>query len=224
MSIEKASCADCTVSPAKRKCMSDQIGAGPSFCPTEKNVNEVEDALKKYRLSDNKSFYQQSIIQEGSGYENRRHKPYAVKTRIQEIMEFARRMEYRTMGLAFCSGLRKEAASFSDLLEREGFEVISVICKVGCVPKEKVGIQDDDQVSIGKFESTCNPFAQAGIMNEEGTQFNILLGLCVGHDSLFIKESKAPVTILAVKDRVTGHNPLAPLYTIDSYYQRLKKK
>ena len=54
------------------------------------------------------------------------------------------------------------------------------------------------------------------------TEFNILLGLCVGHDSLFLKYADAPCTVLAVKDRVTGHNPLAAVYTIDSYYRALK--
>jgi uncharacterized metal-binding protein len=52
--------------------------------------------------------------------------------------------------------------------------------------------------------------------------FNILLGLCVGHDSLFFKFADAPTTVLAVKDRVTGHNPLAAIYLSGSYYQKLK--
>ena len=52
------------------------------------------------------------------------------------------------------------------------------------------------------------------------TQLNILLGLCVGHDSLFIKYSEAPVTVFAVKDRVLGHNPIAAIYTANSYYNK----
>jgi uncharacterized metal-binding protein len=50
----------------------------------------------------------------------------------------------------------------------------------------------------------------------------VLIGLCVGHDSLFFKHSQAPVTVLVAKDRVLGHNPVAALYTSHSYYQRLK--
>jgi uncharacterized metal-binding protein len=49
-----------------------------------------------------------------------------------------------------------------------------------------------------------------------------LIGLCVGHDSLFFKHSDAPVTVLVAKDRVLGHNPVAALYTSHSYYRRLK--
>lgn len=58
---------------------------------------------------------------------------------------------------------------------------------------------------------------------EQGTQKKILLGLCVGHDSLFFKYSEAPTTVLAVKDRVTGHNPMAPIYLSESYYRKIKR-
>ena len=62
------------------------------------------------------------------------------------------------------------------------------------------------------FEAMCNPAAQAMLLNKEQTELNIILGLCVGHDTLFIKNSDAPITVLTVKDRVTGHNPLAAVY------------
>ena len=68
----------------------------------------------------------------------------------------------------------------------------------------------------------CNPVLQAMILNREGTDFNVILGLCVGHDSLFLKYSEALCTVLAVKDRVLGHNPLAAVYNLDSYYRSLK--
>ena len=67
----------------------------------------------------------------------------------------------------------------------------------------------------------CNPILQARLLEEEGTDFNIVVGLCVGHDSLFYKYSKAPTTTLIVKDRVTGNNPAAVLYTSQSYYKKL---
>lgn len=61
------------------------------------------------------------------------------------------------------------------------------------------------------------------ILNAENVDLAIMLGLCVGHDTLFIKYCQRPVTVLAVKDRVTGHNPLAALYLSSSYYRRLMK-
>jgi hypothetical protein len=44
----------------------------------------------------------------------------------------------------------------------------------------------------------------------------------VGHDMLFSRHSKAPVTTLVVKDRVTGHNPVSVLYGQNFYYKRLQ--
>ena len=114
----------------------------------------------------------------------------------------------------------------TDILERNGFEVASVCCKVGAVPKERIGIKPEEKISgPDLYESMCNPITQARILDEEGVDFVILLGLCVGHDSLFIKYCQAPMTVLAVKDRVTGHNPLAAVYLSRSpYYRRLRRR
>ena len=69
----------------------------------------------------------------------------------------------------------------------------------------------------------CNPIGQAMLLNEAATGLNVVIGLCVGHDSLFFRNSAAPATVLVAKDRVTGHNPVAALYTSHSYYKRLKE-
>jgi uncharacterized metal-binding protein len=109
-------------------------------------------------------------------------------------------------------------------LEAQGFEVVSVICKVGRTPKENIGIRGEEKVRIGEFESMCSPIAQAMILNEVKTDFNIMVGLCVGHDSLFLKYSEAYCTVLVAKDRVLGHNPCAALYTAGSFYARMLRK
>jgi len=130
-------------------------------------------------------------------------------------------MLYKRLGLVFCVGLKREAAIVDSILKKKGFDVISVCCKAGRTPKELIGIEDADKVFQGTEEAMCNPVFQAMVVNEEKTDFNILLGLCVGHDSLFFKHAEAPTTVLAVKDRVTGHNPLAAIYLNHSYFQRL---
>jgi uncharacterized metal-binding protein len=149
--------------------------------------------------------------------------PRTVKTRIEETAEFARRMGYRRLGLAFCAGLQEEARTLARILEAHGFEVVSVVCKAGAVPKESIGIQDDEKVRIGQFESMCNPIAQAAVLNAEDAEFNIVVGLCVGHDSLFLKYANAPCTVLVAKDRVLAHAPAAALHTASSYYPWLAK-
>jgi uncharacterized metal-binding protein len=71
----------------------------------------------------------------------------------------------------------------------------------------------------------CNPISQAEILNNAGAEFNIMVGLCVGHDSLFLKHAKAPTTVLVAKDRVFGHNPVMGLYLAHSpYYRKLLRK
>jgi uncharacterized metal-binding protein len=119
-------------------------------------------------------------------------------------------------------GLVKEAEIAVQILEDHGFEVVSVLCKAGRTPKEMIDIDDADKIYRGTDEAMCNPIFQAKLLNHSKTEFNILLGLCVGHDSLFFKHAEAPTTVLAVKDRVTGHNPLAAIYLSESYYRKIK--
>ena len=66
----------------------------------------------------------------------------------------------------------------------------------------------------------CNPILQARLLNQAHTDLNVAIGLCVGHDSLFYRSSEAYVTTLVTKDRVTGHNPAAALYTARAYYRK----
>ena len=135
-------------------------------------------------------------------------------------MEFAKKNGYHKLGVAFCTGLRNEGRIACDIFRRHGFEVVSVICKAGSMPKETVGITEEQKVRPGTYEVMCNPIAQAELLNREGTQFNVCLGLCVGHDSLFYKYSKALVTTLVAKDRVTGNNPVAAIYCADGYLKK----
>jgi uncharacterized metal-binding protein len=170
-------------------------------------------------------FARQCSIQEGKGY-TEKEKGYDFvrpsKPRIQEVYEFAHKMNYKRLGVVFCVGLRNEAKVVGKLFRGQGFELASVVCKVGRLPKEEIGVLDEQKVAPGSFEPACNPVLQAMLLNEAETDLNVLLGLCVGHDTLFLQFSKAPCTILAVKDRLLGHNPLAAVYNFDSYYRSLK--
>ncbi|MEJ2733582.1 MAG: DUF1847 domain-containing protein [Anaerolineae bacterium] len=100
----------------------------------------------------------------------------------------------------------------------------TVCCKVGSIAKEKIGLKDEEKIRPGQYEALCSPVGQAALLAKAGTQLNVVIGLCVGHDSLFFMHSKAPATVLIAKDRVLGHNPAACLYTSHSYYQRLTEQ
>jgi len=219
-----AACASCKLEGMKKACMTRE-GVGPANCPTLTQKKTLDRSNREYESPDVREFARQASIQEGECYANRQQRPYVMqpsKTRMEEIVEFSRKMKYRRLGLAFCIGLAKEASVIEEILRTKGFEVISILCKAGRTPKEKIGIKEEEKIFRGTEESMCNPIFQAGLLNEEKTDLNILIGLCVGHDSLFFKYAKAPTTVLAVKDRVTGHNPLVPIYLSASYYQKLR--
>jgi uncharacterized metal-binding protein len=218
-------CADCPFRNPERLCMNPE-GRHPETCPTRSRQNVVAQAKREYEKPHIRAFAHAASIQEGEGYADR-ERGYAhvkpLKPRIVEIAEFARRLKYTRLGLIFYAGLAREGKLVADFYRSKGFEVVSAICKVGQVPKETIGIADDQKIAIGRHESMCNPISQALLMNAAQTELNILLGLCVGHDSLVFKYSQAFCTVLAAKDRVLGHNPLAAVYTLDSYYRYLKQ-
>nr|WP_242699567.1 DUF1847 domain-containing protein [Faecalibacterium sp. Marseille-P9590] len=177
-----------------------------------RNASVMEAARAGYDLPENHDFYVNCSAIEGLGY--------CQWPRLKETVEFCKRMGYHKLGLAFCKGLRKEARIVADLLRAQGFEVVSVICKTGGISKEEVGIPEEVKIHPGEFEAMCNPIAQAKLLNEQHTEFNIEVGLCVGHDSMFYKYSDAMVTTLVAKDRVLAHNPCGAIYCAEGYFKK----
>jgi uncharacterized metal-binding protein len=138
----------------------------------------------------------------------------AVRPRIKELIEFGKLIHARTIGIAFCAGLRDEAARITKTLEKAGFTVASILCKCGGTDKTKLGVAKEYKIGRASgFEAACNPVLQAQILNDARTDINVIVGLCIGHDMLFTMNSKAPVTTLIVKDRLLGHNPVIALYS-----------
>jgi uncharacterized metal-binding protein len=134
---------------------------------------------------------------------------YMKMTRLEEVILFGRNMSYTRLGIAFCIGLSDEAKTIADLLAPY-FEIVSVCCKICGIPKEKFDLPKIDST---RDESMCNPLGQALHLNNAQTDLNLIVGLCIGHDILFTKNSAAPVSTLIVKDRVLGHNPAAAIYS-----------
>ena len=203
----------------------DPSGQGARGCPTLTRNDLLEEANREYGEEPVREFARQASIQEAECYANRHQQPYVMqptKTRIVEICEFAEKMGYRRLGLAFCMGLTHEAGLVEGILRDRGFEVVSVVCKAGRTPKRFLGLAPEDTIRLEDEEAMCNPVFQARLLNAEKTELNVLLVLCVGHDSLFFHYADAPTTVLAVKDRVTGHNPLAAVYLSGSYYGKIR--
>ena len=176
----------------------------------------IESAMEKYTPEETK-LYVNSTINEQRAYQNIRGRVIAVRPRLLEIIKFSEMMGWKRLGVAFCVGLANEAKRTVEILEGAGFDVYSVSCKCGNVDKNDWGVKDEDKIISLRgredFEAGCNPIVQADVLNSESLDLYIIVGLCIGHDIQFTHYSKAPVTTFIVKDRVTGHNPMATLYS-----------
>lgn len=205
MDKKELSCVDCGTQNCKFK---DRIY--PDFClTTNLSEDDAKWAAERYEEDRNHEVMVASAEVEYEGY--------CQWTRVQEIMEFARKIGAKKIGIANCIGLINEARIFARILRANGFEAYSVICKVEGRAKSSMGIPEKCE-QIGP--AMCNPILQARLLNQAKTDLNVVIGLCVGHDSLFYRYSDAYVTTLVTKDRVTGNNPAAALYTANSYYKK----
>ena len=198
-------CVDCGTQNCKFK-----VRTYPEFCPTTNLKDEdLQWALERYEEGRNHDIMVASAEVEFEGY--------CQWTRVQEIMEFAKKIGAKKIGIANCIGLINEARIFAKILRANGFKAYAIICKVAGKAKSSIGIPEKCE---GIGAAMCNPILQARLLNEAKTDLNVVIGLCVGHDSLFYKYSDAYVTTLVTKDRVTGNNPAAALYTAQSYYKK----
>ncbi|WP_346355386.1 DUF1847 domain-containing protein [Azotosporobacter soli] len=213
--IKSKSCTDCGVYNCR-----NLDATFPAFCLTtqsrgEHGMDEMISGVTDYLRGE----HQDALVARVSAQIEGRF--YGKLTRVEEIVEFAKGIGAKKIGIATCAGLIQEAKIFAAILSAKGLESYSAICKVGAVDKTEIGLAEQDKLRPGKHEAMCNPILQAQLLNQQETDLNVVIGLCVGHDSLFLKHSEALVTTLVVKDRVMAHNPVGALYNAQSYYKRL---
>lgn len=212
MTYDDPACAYCPSSV--RACSQGEAERrGPGFCPSKVDPDTLKRAHARYADAQTREMSRVAALVEAEGY--------CKWTRVEEVVEFSRRMGYRKIGIASCISFVDLAYVLSGILESHGFEVVSVACKNGSIPKEELGIAEHQKVRPGNFEALCNPVSQAELLNAHGCELNVLMGLCIGHDSLFFRHANAPTTVLVAKDRVLGHNPVAALHLADTYYGRV---
>ena len=213
------------IAPTCHNCNSIQFctignpNPGKENCPMIVNSEIEQEVMKLYKTDEfvKKSTSVASRV-EAQGY---LHWP-----RLKDTIEYAKGMGFKKLGLAFCVGLRKEASKAAEILTKYGFEVCSVCCKTESIKKIDVDVPKEfTMISKTGYPigiMTCNPAAQALLLNEINTDLNLIIGLCVGHDVTFTHLSKAPVTTFIAKDRSNPHNPAAVLYTSygESYFTK----
>ncbi len=185
---------------SKQGCWRDDEEKIPKYCQANKFLDEIEVSKGEYQKTSNMGIYEAACV---VGAENDGFRP-----RIEEVLHFTKHLHLAKVGFATCNAFEKEMRTLEKLFSREGLDVVCAACQIGWVTAEERGVP-----KLGDYvNSTCNPIAQAKILNREQTEINFIIGLCLGHDILFTRYSKAPVSTLIVKDRMTGNNPAAALY------------
>ena len=173
----------------------------PSYCQANHYPEEIEKANKAYAEPEVVALYTAACVvgKKNDGY----------RTRIEEAIDFAKEMKFSIVGFATCVAFANELEVISRLFEQGGIEVFSAGCQIGRSSATDRGLP---HLEAYPDNSSCNPIAQAEILNKAETQLNYIIGLCMGHDILFTRYSRAPVSTLIVKDRLMGNNPAAAIY------------
>ncbi|MDR1676769.1 MAG: DUF1847 domain-containing protein [Deltaproteobacteria bacterium] len=203
------SCTDC----GDRNCYRNDHKY-PSFCLTLADRKGAAETKELYN-SDN---LEAKLLKAAGEVES---EFYGRMTRVEETVTLCKKMGFKKVGVASCLALMDEATIFASCLRSADLEPKTVICKIGSIDKCDLGVPDEMKLMPGHKEATCNPVLQARTLNEWGSDLNVVMGLCVGHDCLFNQNSQAPVTTLVVKDRVLGHNPVQAFYLSKNFYARI---
>jgi uncharacterized metal-binding protein len=208
MTEKGSQCVKCTV----LRCGSrEKDKAVPWSCPTERYPDLVKETKEKYLLPKNRAVISGWLGLMSKILDPKKPKEKFSWTRVDEIMEYAKLRGMTRIGIATCYALLPESKLLSDILERNGFDVVSVSCLCGEVNPQDMGVPGP---------VFCNPIMQAEVLNREKTELNLMVGLCVGHDILFLRHCTAETSPLVVKDRALGHNPVAALYLSQNpFYQ-----
>ncbi|MDR2367189.1 MAG: DUF1847 domain-containing protein [Deltaproteobacteria bacterium] len=204
-----ASCSNC----GDRSCYRNDKKY-PSFCLTLTNKKGADETKALY----NSDSFEGKLLKAAAEVEA---EFYGRMTRVEETVTLAKKMGFTKVGIASCFALMDETAILAECLRSADLDPKAVICKIGSIDKCDLGVPDGMKLMPGHKEATCNPVLQARALNEWGSELNVVMGLCVGHDCLFNKNSEAPVTTLVVKDRVLGHNPVQAFYLSKSFYARI---
>ena len=121
---------------------------------------------------------------------------YGRWNRLREILELSHLMGFRKLGLACETDMIPVAERVSELLAASGLEPV-------LPPPQERG----------------DPLIQARFFRRAPTDLNVVAGLSVAAEALFLKASEAPTTVLVARDQRLGHNSAAALYLSRSYLQ-----
>lgn len=221
MQCSKCKVTVCNVDSSSQNTQSE----APSWCPMKTRVDIIKGAIAKYTNEDRRIARTAEVV-ESEAYIK---EPWGLKplaTRVLEIVNFAKKMGYRKIGIASCFSCMWEAGVLTNIFINRGFDVVARFCKVLQVKNTSfLGLKEEETLFPGGYQSMCNPIAQVDCLADSGCELIVAFGQCVGHDALAGKFSPVPITFLSGKDRVLAHNPLVALISPwNQYYRKLIRK
>jgi len=195
-------CAVC----AKKSCLKYDHADPPANCPMH-DQETLAECKKEYFEKDGGKLYLSTM-------ETALEAKDLGETRTLEAIRFAKKNGWKKIGIAHCIGYCDEAAAAARLIKDAGLECETIVCCNGGIDlceyteiPEKHLDDVEHHYAVG-----CNPIGQAKYLEKAGTDFNLVFGLCVGHDALFIKYSHVLASVIMVKDRSRYHEPRSGLY------------
>ncbi|MCE1188341.1 MAG: DUF1847 domain-containing protein [Ignavibacteria bacterium] len=117
-------------------------------------------------------------------------------SRLQELVQFCKSMNYQKVGLAYCYGMEKDAIAIRNFFKSNNISITAISCTVGGVNQNEINSQSCTE------KVSCNPIGQAEQLNAENADFVMIMGICLGHDILLQKNLKCDFSTILVKDRV----------------------
>ena len=97
----KIECTKCT----KTVCYSKAFLEGPPNCPTKTRQEIIEQVMTEYDDPETREFARQASIQEAECYMKLPEGITPRNPRVEEVAQFAKKMGYKKLGIAFCNCL-----------------------------------------------------------------------------------------------------------------------
>lgn len=185
---------------ATQACLRGELERMPRTCPTRTRPEIAREAAPYLE----RGLHEEMLVADAAPFDETGR----LRNRVEELLYFAKARGMRKLGVAFCVSMTKEAQALGRILRGASLEAELVCCRVGAIDYEEVGLA---KAHPERFAATCNPLAQARLLDEKGVDLVAMMGLCIGHDLILQRESRAPVTTLVVKDRALDHQPIAAL-------------
>ncbi len=122
---------------------------------------------------------------------------YGHWTRLHEVIELAGLLEMSRLGLPHAPDMTWAASRVAGVFRDAGLDPV-----------------------LPPTSGSPDPLDQVDYLDRKGTEMNVIVGMGVAEESLFLLHTPTPTTCLVARDTRLHHNPAAAIYTSRSYSQK----